>query len=362
MTVYQDIAKAFDTINYNIILLKLCQMGFDSAFLRFFASYLTDRKQRVVIPCGNSDFRPITSGGPQGSIFTVFPFSVYLNDLPEIIVNECSLYADDTKIVSTVDNSIQLEKDIENAIVGSKENQLNFKFDKFKNVQFSLRKNQIKQILRLPSNGAISLETHFKDMGIYFSENLSWDHHLSFVLQKANHKLAYLKRTIPNETKLSVKCNPVKTYIKSIFFYGSNVWHAIKTMVRQMERLQRKSLKWIQSNSHFNDREYNDFLRSVNLLPITYQFVCLDLLVLNKILTRKLSLEAEKFWQIRNGHSKTRSNEKIFLYSNECNRQRCRSNFFYRVTNFNNLMLLARDFPNYNPYSCLPKFKREVKE
>ena len=67
--------------------------------------------------CGISDFRPITSGGPQGSIFTLFLFSVYINDLPEIIVNECYLYADDTKIVSTVDNRKQLENNIENAIV-----------------------------------------------------------------------------------------------------------------------------------------------------------------------------------------------------------------------------------------------------
>ena len=173
MTVYLDIAKAFDTINYNIILLKLCQMGFDSAFLRFCASNLTDRQKRVVISCGKSDFQPITSGGPQGSIFTVFLFSVYINDLPEVIVNECYLFADDTKIVSTVDNRIQLEKDTENAIVWSKENRLNFNFDKFKNVQFSLRKYQNKHILQLPSNGAISQETHFKDLGIYFSENLS---------------------------------------------------------------------------------------------------------------------------------------------------------------------------------------------
>ena len=136
-------------------------------------------------------------------------------------------------------------------------------------MQISIRKNQNKQILRLPSNGAISQETHFKDLGIYFSENLSWDHHLSFV-EKANQKLAYLKRTIPSEIKLSVKCNLVKTYIISTLFYGSNVWYASKTIVRQRERLQRKSLKWIQSNSHFTDKEYNDCLRSVNLLPITY--------------------------------------------------------------------------------------------
>ena len=146
---------------------------FDSAFLRFFASYLTDRQQRVVISCGKLDYRPITSCGPQGSNFTVF--FVYINHLPEIIVNEGCLYADDTKIVSTVDNKMQLEKDIENAIVWIKENRLNFNFEKFKNVLFSLRKNRNNQILLLPSNETISQQRHFKDLGRYFSENLSRD-------------------------------------------------------------------------------------------------------------------------------------------------------------------------------------------
>ena len=91
----------------------------------------------------------------------------------------------------------------------------------------------------------------------------------------------------------------------------------------QMERLQRKSLKWIQSNIHFTDKEYNDCLRSVNLLPITYQFVFLDLVILNRILTENFYLRRSNFGKKRNGHPKTRSNEKIFLYSNECNRQRC---------------------------------------
>ena len=61
---------------------------------------------------------------------------------------------------------VQLEKDIGNAFVWSKENCLNFKFDKFKKVQFSKRKNQNKQILHPPSNGTISQKRHFKDLAI----------------------------------------------------------------------------------------------------------------------------------------------------------------------------------------------------
>ena len=100
-----------------------------------------------------------------------------------------------------------MEKDVENAMVSSKENRLNFNFDYFKNVQFSLRKNQNMQILRYPSSGTISQETNFKVLGAFFSKNLSWDHHLTFVLQK-NQKLVYLKRTIPSENKIVSQMRP----------------------------------------------------------------------------------------------------------------------------------------------------------
>ena len=79
-----------------------------------------------------------------------------------------------------------------------------------------------------------------------------------------------------------------------VLLHGS-VWYVSKSIVRQMEKIQRKSLKWIQSNSHFTDKEYNDCLGLVNLLPVKYQLVILDLLVLNKILTRKLPIQAEQF-------------------------------------------------------------------
>ena len=94
---------------------------------------------------------------------------------------------------------------------------------------------------------------------------------------------------------MSVKCSLVKTYIMSFLFYGSNVWCASKTIVRQMERLQRKNLKWIPSNSHFTDKEYSYCLRSVNLLPIANHLVSLNLLFLNKILTKNFYFRQSNF-------------------------------------------------------------------
>ena len=111
-------------------------MGFDSAFLRFFASYLTDRQQRIVISWGKIGL----SANHQRWASRVNFYSVSFLRLYkwlELIVNDCYLYSDETKTISTVDNKMQMEKDIEKAIVWGMENWLNFNFDKFwSNTQF----------------------------------------------------------------------------------------------------------------------------------------------------------------------------------------------------------------------------------
>ena len=83
ITVHLDIAKAFDTINFNFVLQKLARFGFDKEFLKFFASYLVNRQKSVKVADSYSTFSKISSGGPQGSIFAVFLFYVYINDLPD---------------------------------------------------------------------------------------------------------------------------------------------------------------------------------------------------------------------------------------------------------------------------------------
>ena len=84
-------------------------------------------------------------------------------------------------------------------------------------------------------------------------------------------------------------------------FYGSNSCYAVKTIVKKVESFRKN----IQSSSHFTYTDYNNCLRSVNLIPISYQPVNMDLVLLNKLLASKLLLQGEQFCQIRNRHPKT---------------------------------------------------------
>ena len=64
--IYFDFAKAFDSVNHDLILLKLKTLFLiDGCLLQFIKAYLKDRKQAVMISRSSSTFLPVLSGVPK---------------------------------------------------------------------------------------------------------------------------------------------------------------------------------------------------------------------------------------------------------------------------------------------------------
>ncbi len=190
-----DFAKAFDSVSHVKLLKKLFGLDFVSFMLNWCKAFLSNRVQRVVIGENISSWKKVTSGVPQGSLLGPLLFVIFINDLSKKIIKDTKLYADDTKVISInrcQDDSKLLQEDINTLVKWSKEWLIKFNESKCK-VMFFGKQNPKQQYVM---NNTILTETTIeKDLGIYISNNLEWDHHINTAIGKSNKKLGLIKNS-----------------------------------------------------------------------------------------------------------------------------------------------------------------------
>ena len=100
-TIFMDLSKAFDFINYDLLLSKLKSYGFSENALKLICSYLKNRRQVVQINNNLSSYKKLQAGVSQGSIDGPLLFHLFINELL-LFLSETFLsnYADGNNVYS----------------------------------------------------------------------------------------------------------------------------------------------------------------------------------------------------------------------------------------------------------------------
>ena len=109
--IYLDFAKAFDSVCPAKLVSKLKTFTINDPLLSWFHSYLTGRRQRVIINATFSNWADVGSGVPQGSLLGPILFLLFVNDMPNVINSAMlAMFADDSKCYRIINNDADFSK------------------------------------------------------------------------------------------------------------------------------------------------------------------------------------------------------------------------------------------------------------
>ena len=334
---YLDFSKAFDSVSHNLLIHKLQSFGFHSILLNWFRGYLSNRMQRVVIDGSNSDWLPVVSGVPQGSILGPMLFLCFINDMPSSAHNSTmALFADDSKCFRSI-NSISdcqlLQTDINSLFDWGMKWDLHYHPSKCQIISMTRRtKHAVDFDYKM--NGVVLERTScIKDLGVDISCDLVWDQHINRVVSKCNKKLGMIKRAIGFHAPEKISKTLFTALIRSDVEYGSPLWSGTsKRNLQRLEGVQRRASKFI---LHYPDLGYKERLAKLELLPLTFRREILDLSFFFRCKYGAYDLDLKNFVVFSSDipdRPTTRSNDdSLLLVQQRCNTESHMNFYFNRI-------------------------------
>ena len=225
--VFCDISKAFDRVWHAGLLAKLQAAGVTGKVHAWFADYLSDRKQRVVLPGADSDWIYIRAGVPQGSILGPLLFLLYINDIVNDIGSNIRLFADDTSLFIIVDDPVIaagcINADLGKISAWASTWLVTINPSKTETLLVSRKLNRLPHPPVFMQNHQVSEVEFHKHLGLYFSNDCSWHQHIKYITDKAWNIINTMRKLKFRLDRKSLET--INTaFIRPLVEYGDVIW------------------------------------------------------------------------------------------------------------------------------------------
>lgn len=248
-SLFLDLAKAFDKVDHLILLKKLHNCGISFEFLKFFKSYIVNRKQFIFYNGFYSSTFDVQSGVPQGSNLGPCLFTMLINDLSDYIrFSNVLLFADDLKLFKHIRNDgdvVSLQKDLDSVFLWSVVNKMSFNSSKCQVMTFTRSANYVQHNYFL--NGAlISRTNNIKDLGVYMDTYLSFNLHIESCVVSASKMLGFIIRLSFNFRNINTLITIYNSLVRSRLESNAIVWSPnYITYQNALESIQKRFLRFL---------------------------------------------------------------------------------------------------------------------
>ena len=132
-------------------------IGISGQIFGLIPSFLSNRRLRVVLDVTSSQEYPVNAGVPQGSILGPTHFLLYINELPDNVICDIAIYADDTTLYSNCYQASDLWQQLELAPELESDQQDTVDWGKKWLVDFNAGKTQLISFDWSNNNGSIDV-------------------------------------------------------------------------------------------------------------------------------------------------------------------------------------------------------------
>ena len=347
--IYLDFSKAFDKLDFGIVLNKLKYMGINGRLGRWIYSFLTGRTQTVLVNGTKSSPSSVLSGVPQGSVIGPLLFLILIGDIDESITSSfLSSFADDTRVakgIKSVEDSENLQRDLEILYKWALENNMKFNDVKFEVLRYG-KDEVLKQQTKYLSNTGqmIGEKSYVKDLGVYMSNTANFQENIFQIIMSTTQLSSWILRTF-NSREAEVMLTLWKSLVIPRFDYCSQLYSPSKVSeIQQLELVQRSFLRRINGSSSTN---YWQLLHQLNI---------------HSLERRRERYQIIYIWKILEGlvpNLSTASSE-IISKENDRRGRTCYQRALYR-SSYQQLRSNTLSVRGVKLFNCLPKNIRNIK-
>ena len=264
--------------------------------LEWIRSFLTCRYQRTVVNGRTSDWLPVLSGIPQGTVLGPHLFILYINDITQVVSSTARLFADDCilyrKITDPVDEK-SLQEDLNNLVTWADKWGMKFNAAKCTVMRISRKRDPGHTKYTLLGEQLKEVSDH-QYLGIHIENNLKWDKQTQHAATKGTRALNFLKRNFNHCSKI-VKERLYHTLVRPHLEYASIAWHpSTAKNVNILEMVQRRAARFVTGN-YSNESSVTSMMSTLGWTPLEQRRQQLRLMNFYKIINGELDLDLDKY-------------------------------------------------------------------